>query len=119
MLSTNEIVTIILAVLASLPGLIALRSQFNKDKIAERESRAAEAAAKLANQKMQIDITMSLIDPLKDQIKMLEETVDKQGEKLCRQQKQITYLRNGVTKLSVQIRDLGHDPVWSPQDTEE
>ena len=104
-------VPVILALIAAVPGIFALRSQFSKDKIAERESNIAEQAAKLANQKLQLDITMSLIDPLKEQIKTMEETQEKQG-------KQIARLKRGVNKLITQIRELGCDPVWTPEDSE-
>lgn len=104
-------IPVILALIAAVPGIFALRSQFSKDKIAERESKVAEEAAKLANQKFQMDMTMALIDPLKEQIKTMEETLEKQG-------KQIASLKRGVNKLSMQIRDLGHEPVWTPDENE-
>lgn len=104
-------IPVILAVIAAVPGIFALRSQFSKDKIADRESKTAEEAAKLANQKFQMDMTMALIDPLKEQIKTMEETLEKQG-------KQIATLRRGINKLSMQIRELGQVPVWTPDDSE-
>ena len=116
MLSNNEIITIVLAVLASLPGLLALRSQFNKDKLAEREAISKEEASRLEYSRQLMEDAKSLIAPLKEQIKDLQDEVDKHQERLCLQEKRIRFLNAGVNKLIEQIRGLGHEPVWTPPD---
>ena len=105
----GEYITIALAVIASLPGLLALRSQFAKDKIADRESRIVEETARLEYSRQLMEDTKSLIAPLKEQIKDLQIVQDKQ-------EKEIRILRSGVYKLTNQIRLLGQEPVWVPPD---
>ena len=112
-------IPIILAVIAAAPGILALRSQFNKDKIAEREFKRAEDRAKLENQKYQQEMMMALIDPLKEQIVSMKETQDRQGRQIAKQAKTIAFLRDGITKLSIQIRELKHEPIWVPPDDDE
>ena len=115
-MTTGEIVTIVLALLASLPGLLALRSQFARDRIADRESKSHAETERINNQKIIMEQAMSLLAPMKAEIKELKAEQQCMAKQIEKQNRQISYLRSGVNKLCGQIKDLGHEPVFLYQE---
>lgn len=105
----SDWIPVIIAVLGSIPGILVLRSQFAKDRIADRDSKSAAETAQIKNTQVIMDMAMAQIKPLRDEIDDLRQVVEKQG-------RQIRYLRTGVGKLCDQIKDLGHEPVFLYQE---
>lgn len=56
----------------------------------------------------------TLVEPLERRVKQLEETTERQAEKIRRLERENRELVRGVTILSGQIAGLGHEPAWTP-----
>lgn len=81
----------IIAVITALASLgVALSSRRKND---------ADAAAAVT------EATMSLLDPLNRRVSVLEDQVGR--------------LRRGIRRLCTQIRELGDEPCWQPEDDDD
>lgn len=104
-IATNLVLPAVIAALAALPGLAALRSQNNKRNI-ESDSLASDA-------------WKELLEPYRVRVQVLEEDLGQLRTMVEQQERQIkalqaenTMLINGVNLLTSQIRASGMNPVW-------
>lgn len=97
------VLTVALAVIAAIPGLLAIYSQRGKDKadVAEKyEAMAARAAEQ--------------IEKLKQRIDALEKQIDTLEAEVSSQEKTINEWQSGIKLLINQLVANGHQPVWEP-----
>lgn len=94
---------IIVALLALLAGILSGVVSSSLTNRAQRRKNDADAAESLSQ------AAANLIEPLNQRIDALEAEVSDLRNKLVE-------LLGGIKKLIEQIRALGHDPVWVPQE---
>jgi len=114
---------IVIAIIGAIPGVIALYLQFRKNKVEEKlsDSEITEkitAAAGVMMDKMQAQIVRleAQVIRMEAQIVKLEARVSAMQRELDVQDKQIELLKKGINKLIIQIRKLGEEPCWTPDD---
>ena len=124
----TEALPLLLAVIAAIPGILALLKGRSKER--------ADAAATITGS------ALELLEEYKTQVEEIEKTVEQQAEKIRSQDRKIAQqdgelalqkfelekqaasiellkeerdeIMKGVTALCTQIRNLGHEPVWEP-----
>ena len=121
MLSTTEIVTLILALMVNIPVYLSLRSQFAKDKIAVATAKDDADNDRMEMSRKLMADAVALLSPLKEQIRDLQVESDRRDKiieehrrLLAMQDKKIRQLTDGVGKLIAQIKALDLVPVWTP-----
>ena len=125
----TEALPLLLAVIAAIPGILALLRGRNKEK-----ADVATAITRAAGE---------LLDEYRTKIDEIEATVTEQAEKIRSQDRKIAQqsgelafqkfelegqavrikdlederdeIMEGVSALCTQIRNLGHEPVWEPE----
>lgn len=104
-IATNLILPVIIASLAALPGLAALRSQNNKRNI-ESDNLASDAWKEL------LEPYRNRVQALEDDVKDLRTVAERQEREIKALQAENTMLINGVNLLTSQIKASGMNPIW-------
>lgn len=104
-IAINLILPVIIASLAALPGLAALRSQNNKRNI-ESDSLASDAWKEL------LEPYRSRVQALEEDVSQLRIMAEQQERQIKNLQAENVMLINGVNLLTSQIRASGMNPVW-------
>lgn len=125
----TEILPLILAIIAAIPGIAALFRGRRKEK-ADVAKALSEAAGELVEgYQKKLERLEALVEnqatQLADQaekIRCQERKIDEQAVELAKQAKSIRVLERergkflaGVLMLCAQIRELGHEPIWEPE----
>lgn len=116
----TTVLTVLITSLATvLPGLYAWTRQRKKDRAETARLRAETADKVIATSKQQVDISLSLIEPLKkraDNLELrvgdLEKEVEGLKEHNVHLQNVCSQLFDGCTRLSHQIRSMSGEPVF-------
>ena len=115
-----DLIPVIIAVIAVIPGSLALIGQLRKDKAEQKQKQEAH---NLNQQGVYIDnagkltgTAMQLIDKMNERVNELETEQALMQERITMQERRIDKLSNGVRILTNQIIGLGHQPVWVLED---
>jgi len=105
---TELALPIILAVIAAVPGFVALFKGRGKEK-ADITTAITDAAQDM------LDEYRKKIDEYRAELETLEKKVADQACEIKRLRDEQAEFLEGVSALCAQIRGLGHTPVWEPK----
>ncbi len=118
---TTVLTALIASLVTVLPGLYALTRQRKKDKAETVKLRAETADKIIATSKQQVDISLSLIKPLREKandlesrISNLEKELQELKERNVDLQEVCAQLFRGCNRLNYQVRSLNAEPVFRP-----
>jgi len=119
----NDLVPIIVAVIAFITALVTLLKGRKGEKANAAESITDSAAKLVAQYRERLEELEALAKKQTEQIKTQEARLNAQARQIKSQSKQIGILQQeraqfltGVQSLCDQIKGLGHTPVWEPKE---
>ena len=83
---------------------------FNRRQVAAVSHRADAEAADFT-----VKTALTLIEPLRERIEILESRVETLTRRIGQDEKEIKYLQVGCQMLTDQVIELGGTPVWPPR----
>jgi len=101
----NEWIAIYSAAVASIVSGVGVAFQ-------RRQTTAAVSEHEATAADITVETALSLIDPLRERVKTLEQKVDALSARCAADGIRITHREEGVATLTGQLLDLGHKPNW-------
>jgi len=105
---SDEWISVITAFIAGSAAMVGV--WFNRRQVASASNRADAEAADFT-----VKTALTLIEPLRERIEILEARVETLTRRVGSDEKRIKYLETGCDMLTDQVIDLGGTPVWPPR----
>lgn len=123
---TSMIISLVMAIIAAIPGVLAMRQQ-KKKQDAEVADVITKASAALIAQYEKRMREMELndekhhreLDDLKTKVEVLRGTIAQRDHEITCRDNYIEHLLNGIKRLLAQMISMNVTPAWQPEDCKE
>lgn len=123
---TSMIISLVMAIVAAVPGILAMRQQ-KKKQDAEVADVITKASAQLIAQYEKRMSEMELnderhrrdFDDLKIKVEILRDTIVQRDHEISCRDNYIEHLLNGIKRLIAQMISMNVTPAWQPEDCKE
>jgi hypothetical protein len=123
---TSMIISLVMAIIAAVPGILAMRQQKRKQD-AEVADVITKASAQLIAQYEKRMSEMELnderhrrdFDDLKIKVEILRDTIVQRDHEISCRDNYIEHLLNGIKRLLAQMMSMNVTPAWQPEDYKE